>query len=132
MATRLPLTEKQFQSWVTDTALRLGWRVWHAPTPMRNIGQGRWVPDKRGKGLPDLHLMHAQPAAMILAELKGDSGWPLSPEQKDYLRVAEKVALDVRITYQAALGPGYEQEVPFAVYVWTPDDRDDIERILRR
>ena len=119
------LSESEFQGWVIDTARALGWRVWHAPTPMRPVGAGRFVPDHRGAGLPDLFMLRADPARLIMAELKGADG-RLSDGQREFLGLARGVSARLR----EALPEAATSEL-LAVYVWRPEHQDLIESILR-
>jgi hypothetical protein len=133
------LMEKDFQGWVLDVAVRFGWRSWHVPTPMRPVGGGRFVPDARGAGLPDLVLLHSDPARLIFAELKDHEG-KLSDEQAEFLRLArglrdafEQHVAAVREVIEGELGsvlPGFWSN-PLGVYVWRPGQEQIIEAILR-
>lgn len=104
-----------------DTASALGWRIWHVPTPMRPIAGGKFVPDKRGRGLADLLMLHDNPPRLIFAELKGTEG-RLSADQQVFLQLARGVAkasMDV---------DGYRL---IGVYSWRPGAEEIIEAILR-
>lgn len=114
-------SESDFQGWIVDTAKRFGWRVWHAPTPMRPVGGGKFVPDKRGAGLPDLFMLHDDPPRMILAEVKGPGG-VLSDAQREFLSLARAVARVVREGQTGAV---------VGAYVWRPEHRELIEATLR-
>lgn len=123
--------EREFSKWVTDTAVRLGWRWWHSPTPMRPIGNKKFVPDPKGRGLPDLFLLHDDPPRLILAELKTETG-DLSDEQREFLGLARDVANEIRqriaVEDRSFL---IANPAPLSVHVWRPCDRDFIEAILR-
>ncbi len=118
------MKEKQFQAWVTATAQSYSWRIWHVPTPMRPVGRNTFVPDRRGAGLPDLLMLHEDPPRLIFAELKGDGKHPLSPEQREFLRLARMVA---RATVE---DPGLNRPT-VAAYSWRPGQEQMIEAILR-
>lgn len=121
------MNEAAFQGWVTDVATRFGWRWWHVPAPMRFIpGQNRPIPAPEGAGLPDLVLIHTDPARMILAELKGDGG-SLTPGQKEFLTLASCVVDAV----SAMQGDTPFGGIPLGVYAWKPGDEAIIETILR-
>jgi len=119
------VNEADFQGWVTDVATLHKWRWWHVGAPMRAVGGGKFVPDSRAAGLPDLVLLHDDPPRLIFAELKGDSGHPVSDEQREFLRLASVVG-QAALEDEGGVGPRY-----VAGYVWTPADRDAIERILK-
>lgn len=123
------MNETQFQGWVIDVAHRFGWRVWHVPMPVRPVGGGKFVPDHRGAGLPDLILIHTNPPRLLLAELKAKGG-TLSDEQEEFLRLARGVAVEAR----RRTDDDFEAngEAPIGVYLWQQgQDEDAIERVLR-
>lgn len=101
------VTEHEFQREVIRIARANGWLIYHAtPTQVR---PGRWVTAQSGHpGFPDLVLAHYTKAAMIVAELKTDTG-KTTPEQMDWL-----MALDRHIT----------------TAVWRPCDLEHITRLL--
>lgn len=123
------MKESEFQGWVIDVARRCGWRVWHVPMPVRPTGGGKFVPDTRGAGLPDLILLHADPPRMILAELKSVDG-KIKPEQAEFLRLARGVAGLIRDTMDGELA-GAGKYTPVGVYSWRPGSEHLIEAILR-
>jgi hypothetical protein len=84
------------------------------------------VPDKRGAGLPDLILMHDDPPRLIFAELKGDGDYDLTPEQREFLRLARRVAAATRQEFSA---PMFRE--PVGAYSWRPGQESIIEAILR-
>lgn len=123
------MREREFQGWIVDTAERLGWRVWHAPTPMRPIGGNKFVPDPRGRGLPDLFMLRDKPARLIMAEVKTADG-VVSEDQKEFLHYARGVAHEAQ--RQFGMLPAVDAgDVTVGVYVWRPANRDLIETILR-
>lgn len=129
------MKEKDFQGWVLDVAARFGWYAWHVPTPMRPIGQNKFVPDSRGRGLPDLILLHDDPPRLIFAELKGDDG-VLSEDQREFLRLARAVArsataLSVISPPDPGLGLDLARHSPVGVFVWRPGNEELIEATLR-
>lgn len=133
------VNEAQFQGWITDTATRLGWRWWHCPSPMRFIGGGKPpVPDKRAAGLPDLILMHEDPARWVFAEVKGPGG-RLSTEQEDFLNFASTLVAAMvverhavaELLQNAGVNHDYDMTPPVGVYLWRPGDESTIETILR-
>jgi hypothetical protein len=113
--------EREFQRWITDVAQTYGWKFWHLPTPMRPIGGNKFVPDPRGRGFPDLVLMHDDPPRLIFAEVKDEKG-VLSDAQREFLQLARLVAdkIAVSSTYPA-----------IGVYLWRPANRDLIEATLK-
>lgn len=123
------MKEKDFQGWVVDVAQRFGWRVWHVPTPMRPIGQNKFVPDPRGRGLADLIMLHDDPPRLIFAELKGDGG-VLSEEQREFLRLARQVATGT-VTFDGYRDGIPDMQRPVGVYIWRPGNEELIEATLR-
>src|SRR5262249_51131423 len=107
--------------WVVRVARREGWTVYHVPLPTRPVGDGKFVPDRRGRGLPDLVMFHDDPPRLIFAELKADKG-VVDPAQADFLRRARAVA-----TASADLD-GYRC---IGVYLWRPGSEELVETILR-
>lgn len=118
------MLEKDFQQWIVDTATHHGWRCWHVPTPMKPIGSNKFVPDPRGRGLPDLFMMHSDPPRLILAEVKGPDG-VLSDAQKEFLHMAREIANFTRDGNERLQG------AIIGVYVWQPGGEAFIEDILR-
>jgi hypothetical protein len=100
-------TEAQFQKAVIDAAHLLGWRVHHT-RPARS-GKGWRTPIQGDAGFPDLVLARGE--RVIFAELKRDRRSKPTPEQAAWLETLGTSHLDV--------------------YIWRPEDWDDIERILR-
>lgn len=123
--------EREFQKWILDVAARYGWRVWHMPTPMRPIGGNKFVPDPRGRGFPDLVMMHERDGRLIFAEVKDESG-VLSEAQEEFLRIARGIAEAIKrgIDFHNPYGPE-DGPAPVGVYVWRPANRDLIEATLR-
>lgn len=105
---------------VIDTARMFGWRAFHVPMPVRPIGGGKTVPESRARGLPDLILLHDDPPRLIFAELKGDSGHPLSDEQAEFLRLVNEVGDATVGAVRSVRG-----------YVWTSLDVQAYTEILR-
>lgn len=119
------MKESEFQAWVIDVATIHGWRHWHVPVPMRPIGDGKFVPDKRGKGLPDLILMRDDPPQIIFAEVKNETG-TVSPEQQEFLTLARAVSLAHIEQVVAKQG----QPAVVQAFLWRPANRDLIEAVL--
>lgn len=117
------MKEREFQAWIMKTAKALGWRVWHTPAPMRPLPGGKFVPDKRGAGLPDLIMIHADPPRLIFAEVKVDA--PLSDKQIEFLTLARDVADLIRADYDTP----HTRVV--SVYTWRHGNEEMIEAILR-
>lgn len=115
------MKEKDFQGWVIDLFTRRGWTVKHAPVPMRAIGGGRFVPDRRGRGLPDLMLIHDDPPRLILAECKGHDG-VISADQKQMLGLLRGVSDVVRDKFRP-------ESSPLGIYVFQPGGESMIEAI---
>lgn len=121
------MKERDFQRWVIDVAQRFGWKVWHVPMPVRQIGGNQIVPDPRGRGLPDLIMLHEDPPRLIFAELKGTGG-KLSTEQTEFLRLA-RLVMDETSTLQD--DEDWPDSLTLGVYMWLPGDEGRIETILR-
>lgn len=98
------ISEKEFQRSVTALFTITGWYVYHNPDASRSSA-----------GWPDLQLLKpaspAGPAQLVFAELKTARG-RVSPIQKKVI--------------QTLADAGQE------VYLWRPDDWDEIERIAKR
>lgn len=62
------------------------------------------------KGFPDLELVRRDPPSHIYAELKSERG-RLTPDQREWIETLRAVGR--------------------TVYVWRPDDLDEIHRILK-
>lgn len=135
------MKENELLNWVMAVAAATGWRAWHVPMPLRPIGGGRFVPESRGAGLPDLVLMHASPPRLILAELKDATG-ELSDEQREFMRLARAVAESLRIHLHAVRevleGAGVRApevvdvaNIPIGVYLWRPGMEKLIETTLK-
>jgi hypothetical protein len=117
------MKEADFQKWIVDVALRFGWHCWHVPSPMRNIGGGKWIGAREGAGLPDLILIHDDPPRLLFLEVKVETG-RLSPAQQHFLQMAKAVA-DISWTYD-----GDTKHVVGVHVVW-PGQEPVIEQILR-
>lgn len=86
MPTAMPdgMSERDFQRRVVELAVRHGWRVFHVHNSRRSE-----------PGWPDLAI--CRPGALILAELKTDTG-KLRPEQTEWLELLRTVpGLTVRL-----------------------------------
>ncbi len=114
--------EAEFQRWVTDTFKHHGWRCLHVPTPMRPISNGRFVPDARGRGLPDLLLLHSDPPRCFWAECKAVDG-VMSDAQIEVLGLLRAVCDE---TAEMLDGPS-----PFRVFVFQPGSEALIEQLAR-
>lgn len=116
------MKEREFQAWIIKTAQLYSWRVWHTPAPMRPLPGGKFVPDKRGAGLPDLIMIHRDPPRLIFAEVKVDA--PLSEKQVEFFQLAKAVAdvprEDWDVDYPRLVG----------VYTWRAGNEAMIEAIL--
>lgn len=97
------VTEKQFSQQVVDLAKLFGWRHYRT-----------WLPIHSPAGFPDLVLV--KPPRLIFAELKSADG-KTTPKQDEWLADLGAVAATAE----------WEN---IGVYVWRPDDLDDIARIL--
>lgn len=138
------MKEREFLGWILDVAARTGWRAWHVPMPVQPVAGGRFVPSPRGKGLPDLILLHDDPPRLVFAEVKGDGG-KLSEEQVEFLRLARGVADGQRALLTSAgellrtlgaveLGANVPDSgldiAPVGVYSWRPGNEELIEAVL--
>ena len=120
-----PVRERDFQGWIIEVAERYSWKVWHVGMPARQVGGGRLVPEPKGRGLPDLIMLHEDPPRLIFAEVKNETG-RLSVEQKEFLRLARDVA-----EWSFNHGEGYVNERNIGVYSWRPGQEPLIEATLR-
>ena len=99
--------------------------------PVRPVGDGKFVPDSRGAGLPDLVLMHNDPPRLIFAELKG-AGGKIRPDQAEFLRLARDVRGAILDLIDASLNRSpLPLDAPLGVYTWRPGNEALIEAILR-
>lgn len=114
------MLEKTLQAWVVSRAEAAGFRVWHVPTPMKPIGRNTFVPDSRGRGLPDLLMLHTEQPRLIFAELKSDDG-VTSDEQDEFLALARRLSEATR---------GEDGHRVVETYLWRPQGQELIERIL--
>lgn len=93
---------------VIDLAKLRGWKIAHFGASVKVVGKNRtFVGDKDAAGFPDLVLARKQ--RLIMAELKASRG-TVSERQKEWL---------------AVLG-----ETDAEVYIWRPEDWDDINSVL--
>lgn len=120
--------EREFQGWVLDVAKRGGWRVWHSPMPVRPIGGNKFIPDPRGKGLPDLWLIHGSPPRFYMAEIKSESG-TVSEAQDEFLALVRAVADETDGIYYDDAGAIVTYK-PMRAFVWRPAHRALIEHLL--
>lgn len=128
------MKEREWQAWVTRQFEDRGWRVFHVPTPMRPTKGGRFVPDPRGRGLPDLLCLHEDPPRAVWIENKTNDG-ELSTDQIEVLRLLRAVALRATEPQLAAAlrnEPGraipYEPAV-LGVYVFKPGMEHLVEAV---
>ena len=128
------MKESAFQGWVVEVAQRFGWRIWHVPMPVRPIPGGKFVPDRRGRGLPDLIMLHDDPPRLVFAELKGDGKHPLSDDQREFLRLAKNIVRvwDIhRANAENAAGVVLPDDRLVGVYSWRPGQEAIVEAVLR-
>lgn len=100
------ISEAALLSHVLELAHMLGWRAAHFRAAMTKHGW-RTPVAADGKGFPDLLLVRGK--RLIVAELKSRTG-RLTAEQQDWLDALADVA---------------------DVYVWRPDDLEQIAEVLR-
>jgi hypothetical protein len=104
--------EEDFQQQIIDFAHLNGWRVAHFRTVriQRKDGSVYYATPVQadGEGFPDLVLLKGN--LVIVAEIKSEKG-KLSDAQRDWLSAWEMTEADV--------------------YVWRPQDWDEIEKRLR-
>lgn len=101
--------ENDFMRQVIDLAKLSGWKVAHFGASVRVVGKSRtFVGDRDAAGFPDLVLVKGE--RLVIAELKAPKG-VVSETQKAWL---------------CALG-----ETDAEVYLWRPEDLEEISRILR-
>lgn len=101
------ISEQEFFTQILDLAHIFHWRVAHF-RPAGTIYGWRTAVAGDGAGFPDCVL--ARPPRLVVAELKSDKG-KVTPEQEVWLDLL-------------AGCPGVE------VYLWRPDDFEDISDIL--
>lgn len=120
------MREAAFQRYVIDTARAFGWRVWHVPAPMRNVGARGWVGAKEAAGLPDLICLHLEPPRVLFVEVKGEGGKP-SAKQIEFL----KLARDIGLAGADLTGEEGMVEVVVGAFCWRPGDEEQVETVLR-
>ena len=125
------MKESAFQSWIVEVAKLHGWSCWHVPTPMKPIGNNRFVPDARGRGLPDLILLREDPPQVIFAEIKNETG-TVAPEQHEFLRLIRNVGEDVKrgMEFLEDTQAPWDGPPPVQAFLWRPAHRDLIEAVL--
>lgn len=106
-ATRLDMSEAEFQAIVTQLAHLAGWQTMHV-YPLQTKG-GRHRTPTTMPGWPDLVLWHPARQLVWFRELKTDDG-RLTPDQRDVLH-------SLRLAGASAA-------------VWRPSQINDIERTL--
>lgn len=103
--------EAILQAKIMDLARLFGWRRAHFRTAYQP-GAERWLTPMSGeKGFPDLVLI--RPPRLIFAELKSEKG-RLSLDQELWLADLEEIPTGIE------------------VYLWRPNDIDEIQAILKR
>ncbi len=122
------MKESQFLNWITQVAEFHSWRWWHVPTPMRPVAGGKFVPDSRGRGLPDLILMRDDPPQIIFAEVKNETGG-ISPEQREFLNLARGISDKLKAIDAEIPGP-WMAPPNVQAFLWRPAHRDLIEAVL--
>lgn len=136
-----PLTEKDFQQLIIDTARALGWLVYHTHDSRRSA-----------PGFPDLILL--RPPELVVVEVKPAAGsrratvadvaarpeWlrhpDLTNEQAEWLAAFGKLGAALRAK-GALHSPEGDERVSTApawveVHIWRPGDADEVERRLAR
>lgn len=100
-------SERGFQDTFIEFAKYKGWRRLHILPAMRRGGSYVTSVQGDGVGFPDNLLLRGN--RQVVAELKSKYG---------------------TVTYQQALWLNDFKKVGAEVYVWTPEDWDEIERVL--
>ena len=116
------MKEKEVQKVACDMLDLYGWLWWHVPAPMV-AGKDGWRPYRKAAGLPDVFALHEDPPRFLILEFKGKGG-RLSPEQREFLRLARNVAENIYCDdemFRGAMG----------VYVVEPGNLDALRAILR-
>lgn len=109
IAKPLPISEAVFLQQVIELAEILGWEAAHFRPALTRHGWRTPVQGSLGKGFPDLLLCNAKQRRIVLAELKVTTN--PDPDQVRVLRVLADSGVEV--------------------YVWRPDDFDEIQAALR-
>jgi hypothetical protein len=116
-------SEADFTTAVIDLARLYGWRSLHI-RPAQTARGWRTPVQGDGKGFPDLVLV--RPPEIIFAELKTPRG-RLSPEQGEWISSLAEVGI------RLLRGRSPDFRPAFDVYVWTPDQWDELrERLAPR
>jgi hypothetical protein len=101
-----PITEAEFLRQLLQLAALLRWRTCHF-RPGRTARDWRTAVQGDGKGWPDIVLVRER---IIFAELKRESRAKITREQETWLAALRRAGAEV--------------------YLWTPADWPDIERVL--
>jgi hypothetical protein len=119
------LLEKDFTDNVVQLAKTLGWRVAHFRPARTKHG---WATPMQGdKGFPDLVL--AKQGRVVFAELKSRTGKP-TVEQRDWLGALSRTDPESWKSALTGATSGHNGPMSFEVYVWRPDDIDQIGKVL--
>lgn len=101
--------EESFQTAVIDSAHMRGWKVAHFRPAMTKSGKWVTAVAADGKGFPDLFMLHPEKKFRVAAELKVPPN-TVSEEQDAWLTAMERCGIPA--------------------FTWTPDDWDEINRVL--
>lgn len=101
--------EESFQAAVIDSAHMRGWKVAHFRPAMTKSGKWVTAVAADGKGFPDLFMVHPDKHFRVVAELKIPPN-TVTTEQDAWLTWCELCGIPA--------------------FTWTPDDWDEIDRVL--
>jgi hypothetical protein len=91
-----PLSEREWQSQVTQLAELAGWQWAHWRAARTNRGWKTPVSGPLGEGFPDLLLVRVRDRRLLFVELKSDAG-RLAPAQTAVHDVLRAAGLEVRV-----------------------------------
>lgn len=132
----MKITETAFATQVESLFRLSQWRFFHIkPAIMRS---GKWASNMNpeGKGFPDYCAVHTEKRRLIFAELKDKYSKPTS-EQEEWLDALRECVRNISVTPvilagQKILTGEVNAIIPsFEVYLWRPEQINEIQEILR-
>jgi hypothetical protein len=126
---RSTVSERAFQSQVTNLATFYGWKWAHFHDSRRQVvrrGQTAVIGDAAAAGFPDLVLVRGP--ELLFVELKAEKG-RTRPTQVEWIKALRVVEEAVQRTRQ---GDIWGTELAVEVHLWKPRDWDEVHDRLAR
>ena len=117
VSNKIPMTEKDLEYQVKDLAKIFHWKYYHT-----------WRSIHSPAGFPDCVMV--RPPRLIFAELKSEKG-KLSDKQKEWLEALITTQEAYKNKLRGLLPIDMEIPSPFEVYLWRPEDFEEIAECLR-